>query len=302
MINFARTVRLLPIAIVAAVSLFALKVSGLMFEGGYTLGERLAERGKPQMTITTADSVPAYPKIVMADGKVHPASQAGAAPNNARLSWAEEMFNYGNANPDITGSVPEPKDKEKESGPDLKVSDKPPAPTKLEPSPDSVMMGPGGGGIASAGERAILQRLQERRKELDKRSRDLELRESLLKAAEKRVESQVKELKELEQKIKAATGTREKSQKQNFESLVAMYETMKPKDAARIFDRLDINIVVEVATGMKARGMSAILAEMSPEAAERLTVELANRAAANEAPKMTKPDQLPKIGANAGAR
>ena len=73
MIRFARTVRLLPIVIIAAVSLFALKVSGLLFDGGYTLGERLAERGKPQMTITTADSVPAYPKIVMADGKTRPA-------------------------------------------------------------------------------------------------------------------------------------------------------------------------------------------------------------------------------------
>jgi flagellar motility protein MotE (MotC chaperone) len=297
MIDFARTVRLLPIAIVAAVSLFALKVSGLMFDGGYTLGERLAERGKPQMTITTADSVPAFPKIVMADGKTLPASQSRATPNNSRLSWAEEMFNYGNANPDITGSVPEP-----ESGPKLKVSEKPPAPTKLEPSPDPVMMGAGAGRIASTGERAVLERLQQRRKQLDQRTRDIEMRESLLKAAEKRVEARVKELKELEEKVKAATGTREKTQKQHFESLVAMYEAMRPKDASRIFDRLDINILVEVATGMKARSMSAILAQMTPEAAERLTIELANRAAANDVPKMTKPDQLPKIGSNAGVR
>jgi flagellar motility protein MotE (MotC chaperone) len=230
MIDFARTVRLLPVAIVAVVSLFALKVSGLMFDGGYTLGERLAQRGKPQLTITTADSVPAYPKIVMADGKTSPASPSAAASNKSRLSWAEEMFNYGNANPDITGSVPEPEKKEEETS-QLKVSTKPPAPTKLEPSPDSVMMGQGAGRIASTGERAVLQRLQQRRKELDKRGRDLEMRESLLKAAEKRVEGRVKELKELEEKIKTASGTREKSQKQHFESLVAMYEGMRPKDA-----------------------------------------------------------------------
>jgi flagellar motility protein MotE (MotC chaperone) len=299
MIRFARTARLLPIAIIAAVSLFALKVSGLLFDGGYTLGERLAERGKPQLTITTADSVPAYPKIVMADGKTRPASPSNAAPDKARLSWAEEMFNFGNANPDITGSVPEPE--EKDDGPKLKVTEKPPVPTKLEPSPDPVT-GPGASRIASSGERAILQRLQQRRKQLDKRNRDLDMRESLLKAAEKRVEARVNELKELESKVKAASGTREKTQKQHFASLVAMYEAMRPKEAARIFDRLDINILVEVATGMKARSMSAILAQMTPEAAERLTVELANRAAANDAPKMAKPDQLPKIGNAAGAR
>ncbi len=299
MIRFARTVRLLPIVIVAAVCLFALKVSGLMFEGGYTLGERLAERGKPQMKITTADTVPVHPKIVLADGTTRPATPARAASDKPRLSWAEEMFNYGNANPDITGSVPEPEEK-KENGPNLKVSNKPPEPTKLEPSPEPVMMGAGANRIASTGERAILQRLQQRRKELDKRSGDLDLRESLLKAAEKRVEARVKELKDLEAKVKLATGTREKTQKQHFESLVAMYEAMRPKDAARIFDRLDINVLVEVATGMKARTMSAILGQMNPEAAERLTVELANRAATNETTKTTKPDQLPKIGSNAG--
>lgn len=295
MIRLARTVRLLPIAIIAAVSLFALKVSGLLFDGGYTLGERLAERGKPQLTITSAESVPAYPKIVMADGKTGPAPHSKTASNDKRLSWAEEMFNFGNANPDITGSVPE-----QEGGPKLKVSNKPPAPTKLEPSPDPVTVS--GGRIASSGEQAILQRLQQRRKELDKRNRDLDMRESLLKAAEKRVEARVNELKELEKKIKAATGARDKTQKQNFESLVAMYEAMRPKDAARIFDRLDINILVEVVTGMKARSMSAILAQMKPEAAERLTVELANRASANDVPKTAGPGQLPKIGGNVSAR
>lgn len=298
MTRFVRTVRLLPVVIIAAVSLFALKVSGLLFDGGYTLGERLAQRGQPQLTITTADSVPAYPKIVMADGKTRPAAASKTA-NGSRLSWAEEMFNYGNANPDITGSVPESKPKP-ESGPKLKVSDKPPAPTKLEPSADPAMFGVGR--IASPGEQAVLERLQQRRKELDKRSRDLDMRESLLKAAEKRVEARVNELKELQNKIKATTGARDKTQKQQFESLVAMYEAMRAKDAARIFDHLDMNILVEVATGMKARNMSSILAQMSPEAAEKLTVELANRASANDGPKPASPGQLPKIGAEVGAR
>ena len=56
-----------------------------------------------------------------------------------------------------------------------------------------------------------------------------------------------------------------------------MYENMKPKDAAKIFDRLDIRVLIEVANQINPRRMSDILAQMSPEAAERLTVELANR-------------------------
>ena len=66
------------------------------------------------------------------------------------------------------------------------------------------------GKIASAGERAILERLQDRRKELDARSRELEMRESLLKAAEKRLEAKVTELKDLEARVNAAMGARDK--------------------------------------------------------------------------------------------
>ena len=71
-----------------------------------------------------------------------------------------------------------------------------------------------------------------------------------------------------------------------------MYENMKPKDAARIFDRLDMKILVEVSTQMNPRKMSEVLAQMSPDAAQRLTVELANRASGQ---KSQSPDQLPKI-------
>ncbi|HEU5018367.1 MAG TPA: flagellar protein FlbB [Pseudolabrys sp.] len=282
MIRLARVFRLLPVVILAAGSLFALKISGLLFDGGYTLGERLADRGKPALTITTAESVPAYPKILVA-------GQATNATEKKPLSWAEEMFNYGDGNRDITGALPEPP---KDDGPPLKVSQKPPPPTKIEESGGAVAIAGAPGRIASPGEKAVLQRLQERRKQLDLRSRELDMRESLLKAAEKRVEARVMELKELESKISTAVDNRDKAEAKRFAALVSMYENMRAKDAARIFDHLDLAILVEVATRMKPRAMSEILAQMTPEAAERLTVELANRAGAAKAQSAS---ELPKI-------
>ena len=56
-----------------------------------------------------------------------------------------------------------------------------------------------------------------------------------------------------------------------------MYETMKPKEAARVFDRLPLDILVSVATQMNSRKMAEVLAVMSPESAEKLTVALARR-------------------------
>jgi len=301
MIRFTRTTRLLPIVIIAAVCLFALKVSGLLFDGGYTLGERLAQRGKPQLKVTTAESVPAHTKIVYANGKASP--QPGVASSDSRLSWAQQMFNYGNANPDITGSVSETKkgkDKNKDEGPKLKVSETPPAPTRVDQGGSSVVIG--AGRITSPGERAIIERLKQRSRELDQRNRDLDMRENLLKAAEKRVEAKVEELKDLEHKVKKASGVRDKTEEQHFKGLVEMYSAMRPQDAARIFDKLNIDIQVEVASAMQPRIMSAIMAKMTPDAAQQLTVELANRANASDARKPANSSQLPKIGSGTGGQ
>ena len=123
----------------------------------------------------------------------------------------------------------------------------------------------------------MLERLQERRQELETRAREVDIRESLLKAAEKRIETKVDEMKGVENRISAATQQKEEADNARFKSIVTMYENMKPKDAGRIFDRLDMSVLIEVASRIKPQKMSDILAQMSAEAAEKLTVELARR-------------------------
>lgn len=128
----------------------------------------------------------------------------------------------------------------------------------------------------SASERALIERLQERRQEIEARARDLEMRESLIKAAEKQLETRIEQLKGMEGKD-AETSER-------IKSLVIMYEAMGPKEAARIFDRLDPKTTAELVNGMKPRKVSEILAKMQPEAAERLTIELARHRAEQAMP------------------
>jgi flagellar motility protein MotE (MotC chaperone) len=282
MIRWARDFRLIPVVLLATICLFALKLSGLVFDGGYTLAERLQGRDKTGMQVTTRESVPDYPKITVAEQRGVPAAPAAPA---SKRPWAQQMFNFGD-NRDITGSVG---GDGASSGSPLKVSDKAPEPPKLAVGSLPVPME--AGQIASAGERALLERLQDRRKELDTRGRELEMRENLLKATEKRLDAKVSELKDAEARINTAMGNRDKAEAERFKSIVAMYENMKSKDAARILERLDIKILVEVATKISPRKMSEILAQMAPEAAERLTVELARRAD----PQSPSPDQLPKI-------
>ncbi|MGN6571070.1 MAG: MotE family protein [Pseudolabrys sp.] len=294
---FWRDVRLIPVVLLATISLFVLKVSGLVFDGGYTLAERMQNRDSTGLKVTTAESVPDYPKIVIADG-------AATKPQTRTASakpWAQEMFNFSGDSRDITGSVGEHKTEKKEEGKGegheekpskiagMPVSDKPPEPTKVEVGGAVVQGAPGR--MTSPGERAVLERLQERRQSLDSRSRELDMRENLLKAAEQRMDAKLGELKTMELRVDHAETQQKQTDADRFKGIVVMYENMKSKDAARIFDRLDMKVLIEVSTQMKPAKMAEILGQMTPESAERLTVELARRASGNKAG----PDQLPKI-------
>lgn len=148
----------------------------------------------------------------------------------------------------------------------------------------------------SKSERVVLERLRARRKELDEREARQQLREDLLKAAEARIEQRVAELKDLEQRIGLAVDEKEKKEQEEFMNLARMYETMRAKDAARIFDRLELSILVKVARAMKPAKVADVMAKMSADAAERLTVELATGGKAT--PAAMPAGELPKIRGN----
>jgi len=207
-----------------------------------------------------------------------------------RPSWAQQMFNFPSgrsptkfeqAAAEVTASVEKPKLKEEEAPGSRSPGEAVQETTLVAQSP-----------APSASERAVLERLQARRQELDSRARELEIRENLLKAHEQRIEAKVDELKGIETRITAATHQKDDADAQRFKGIVTMYENMKPKDAARIFDRLDMTVLIDIASHMKPQKVSDVLAQMEPDAAQKLTVELARRSGGDEA---TPANDLPKI-------
>jgi flagellar motility protein MotE (MotC chaperone) len=207
-------------------------------------------------------------------------------PKSAKRSWAQESFNFplGSKSDlaDITGSVAAKKEEPKPA-----VS----APETAKP-PDGTVLFPDPAQPISASERALLERLQARRQELEARAREIDIRENLLKSAEKRIEGRVEELKGVEARIATKTEQKNEAEVARFKGLITMYEGMKPKDAAKVFDRLEMPVLIEIASQIAPRKMSDILGLMSPEAAERLTVELARRAGTD---KSASTSDLPKI-------
>jgi flagellar motility protein MotE (MotC chaperone) len=251
-----RDIRVIPVLLVAIFGLAVLKIAGLVIDGGYVFDYQ---------------------------------------PQPAKKSWAQETFNFPGGTPtggrsgdgDITGSVSAKKEEPKPV-----VA----APEAAKPSAAALAAAAAANeptAQVSASERAILERLQARRQELETRAREIDIRESLLKAAEKRIESRVDELKGVEAGIKSATEQKGEADSARFKGIITMYEGMKPKDAAKIFDRLEMPVLFEIASQIAPRKMSDILGLMQPEAAERLTVELARRA--NGGDRSASAADLPKI-------
>ena len=134
----------------------------------------------------------------------------------------------------------------------------------------------------------LLQQLAERRQVLESREQELEIRTGLLAAAESRIDKKVEELRVLRETISGLIKTFDAQQDAKLLSLVKIYESMKPKEAARIFEELEMDTLLEVAERMKERKLAPIMAKMDPEKARDMTVELSRLR------------QLPTVGQQAG--
>jgi len=308
--RYMRDLRLIPIALIASACLLVLKIADLAFDGGRWLESGNAPASDDATLIRT--------------------SPDAEQPPGQKMSWAGQMFNFPGAagtspatdvtppappverakadrltadaaNADITGSIAS----NPPAGAVKTVPFAPPAPAapaapaaanaNNKPAPsdaDGVVIATAGAALASGAERQILERLQQRREQLDARARELDIRESLVKAAEQRIDAHLAEIKEVEARIKTETKEKDQVEAARFKGLVTMYENMKPRDAAKIFDGLDMDVLIKVVSQINPRSMADIMAQMSPEMAEHLTVALASKA---QLTAKNDPAQLPKI-------
>lgn len=124
----------------------------------------------------------------------------------------------------------------------------------------------------------VLRSLADRRKALDEREAGIETREQAAAAAESRLQDQIAELKGVEGKVQTLLASMDVKRDERMASLVKTYESMKPKDAARIFDGMDDKVLIDLAKSMKPATLAAIMSAMDSKRAELLTRMLADLA------------------------
>lgn len=131
--------------------------------------------------------------------------------------------------------------------------------------------------LFSQAEIELLQKLADRRKELERWASDIRMRENLLKATELRLWKKVKELKKIQGTLKGLLRQYDKEQLAKLKRLVKIYETMKPKSAALVFEKLELNVLLDVIELMRETKAAKIMGRMDVIVARRITGELARR-------------------------
>jgi len=127
----------------------------------------------------------------------------------------------------------------------------------------------------SEAERAVLLDLRQRRQALEARAKELDQRAAEMDAADRRLNDRVQQLAALQTRLESLEAEREKHKAENWAGLVKIYEAMKPREAAAIFDSLDMQVLLQVLDRMQERRVAPILAAMQPDRARLATQLLA---------------------------
>ena len=126
-------------------------------------------------------------------------------------------------------------------------------------------------------EMELLKELAKRREKLEKDKKDLSVREQVLKATENKIDQKVIDLKSLQSQLEDLMKQYEQKENSKILSLVKIYETMKPKDAAKIFNELEMPVLLKVVSNMKEVRVAPVIASMDTVKARELSIELSRQ-------------------------
>ena len=252
-----RSVRLIPVTMTTAFLLLGLKVGEVMRDG-HAIAVSFSTEAHAQQPAPT------------------PAADAGTTPGAAPTANATAP-----ATAPAADASTKPADGSKPADDKTAAGAKPDDKTSLK---EAAAAGVTGGDDSDEEEAKhefsqveidLLQSLAKRRQELDDWAKQVQLKENMLVAIEGRIDEKTSNLEKMKKEVETLLAKYNEQEDIKTRSLVKIYESMKPKDAARIFEELDMPVLLMVVDRMSERKVAAILENMNPSRAKDITVQLA---------------------------
>lgn len=114
------------------------------------------------------------------------------------------------------------------------------------------------------------------------RTRALDMREQAARAAEQRLKAAGGAAAPGSPASGKAGAAAAAPEDEHYDELARIYQAMKPKAAAVVFEQLAMDVQVEVAQRMRDRATAGILAAMTPKGAAALSMAIARRQSTRE--------------------
>ncbi|MCX7565773.1 hypothetical protein OS189_05415 [Sulfitobacter sp. F26169L] len=130
---------------------------------------------------------------------------------------------------------------------------------------------------------SLIKALSEREAQVAVREKQLGMRMRALTIADMEIEKRLKDLSETEQSLRATLSLADEASEKDLLRLTALYENMKPKDAATLFEEMDPSFAAGFLGRMRPDVAAQVMAGLSPPTAYSISVILAGRNA--EVPK-----------------
>lgn len=124
---------------------------------------------------------------------------------------------------------------------------------------------------------ALLEALQAREEKVTEREAAQELRARDLEVAEAEVRKRLDQLQEMEDRLRATLALADSAAEDDLARLTAVYENMKPKEAAALFATMEPAFAAGFLGRMRPDAAAGLMAGLPPDVAYSISVILAGR-------------------------
>jgi len=123
----------------------------------------------------------------------------------------------------------------------------------------------------------VLDALAEREERVENAEKQIRKRMAALAQADRKIEERLIALRQAEEALQSTLALADEAAEKDIARLVAVYENMKPKEAAALFETMEPSFAAGFLGRMNPQAAAGIMAGLTPDIAHAVSVELAGR-------------------------
>jgi|GEM_PF-587547 flagellar motility protein MotE (MotC chaperone) len=123
----------------------------------------------------------------------------------------------------------------------------------------------------------MIETIEKKNRELKRREEELRIKELRIKAIEAKVSKDLDKIEKGISESKQQLEIQDEKIKNNVESLIKVYSSMKPEEAASLIEAIDDDLALRIVAGMKSKIAGKVLSKLDVKVAKRISETLAGK-------------------------